>query len=71
MLVVSRKLGETVIVNEQIEITIFRIGSNGVRLGIKAPAHMVIRREELPPNVVELPEGTDIDPDTLAALAGV
>ena len=47
MLVLSRKSGERILVGDDIVITIVRIGPNTVRLGIEAPGHLNIVREEL------------------------
>ena len=47
MLVLSRKVGERVLVGDQVVLTIVRIGPNAVRLGIEAPKDMNIVREEL------------------------
>lgn len=47
MLVLSRKVGERVLVGDQVVVTIVRIGPNAVRLGIEAPKDMNIVREEL------------------------
>lgn len=47
MLVLSRKSGERILIGEDIKITIVRIGPNTVRLGIDAPGHLNIVREEL------------------------
>lgn len=47
MLVLSRKPGERILVGNDIVITIVRIGPNTVRLGIDAPGHMNIVREEI------------------------
>ena len=47
MLVLSRKPGEKIHIGELITITIVRIGPNTVRLGIEAPKHMNIIRDEL------------------------
>lgn len=47
MLVLSRKVGDRVLVGEDIAITVVRIGPNAVRLGIEAPREINIRREEL------------------------
>lgn len=52
MLVLSRKPGETIYIGEDISITIVRIGPNTVRVGIEAPRHINIHRDELPPPVV-------------------
>ena len=47
MLVLSRKVGERVMVGDNVVITVVRIGPNAVRLGIEAPKDMNIVREEL------------------------
>ena len=47
MLVLSRKVGERVLIGEDIAVTIVRINGGGVRLGIEAPPNLVVVREEL------------------------
>jgi carbon storage regulator len=48
MLVLSRKLGERIIVPHcDMSITVVAIDGNTVRLGITAPAQVAIYREEL------------------------
>lgn len=47
MLVLSRKPGERILVGNEIKITVIRIGPNSVRIGIDAPGHFNIVREEL------------------------
>src|SRR5262249_14935071 len=47
MLVLSRKPGERILVGNDVKITVIRIGPNSVRIGIDAPGHMNIVREEL------------------------
>ncbi len=47
MLVLSRRMGETIKVGEGIEITVVGIKSGRVRLGVTAPPEIVIAREEL------------------------
>jgi carbon storage regulator len=47
MLVLSRKLGEEVVIGDNIRVTVVAIWGNRVRLGFEAPAEMLIRREEL------------------------
>ena len=47
MLVVTRKKDEKVIIGNEIEIQVLRIGRDNVRLGIKAPAHISIYRQEI------------------------
>ena len=47
MLVLSRKLGEEVIIGEKIRLTVLEIRGNHVRLGFTAPEEILIRRDEL------------------------
>lgn len=47
MLVVTRKKDERLIIGNEIEIQVLRIGRDNVRLGIKAPAHISIYRNEI------------------------
>lgn len=47
MLVLSRKIGERIIISDQITVEVLQIIGNRVRLGITAPAGVPILREEL------------------------
>jgi carbon storage regulator len=47
MLVLSRKVGERILLGDQIKITVVRITNGGVRLGIEAPANVAVVREEV------------------------
>jgi carbon storage regulator len=47
MLVLSRKLNETVVIDGGIRITVVGIRGNQLRLGIEAPDHIGIYRGEL------------------------
>lgn len=47
MLVLSRKVGERILIGDDIRVTIVRISGGGVRIGIEAPAKLSVVREEL------------------------
>lgn len=47
MLVLSRKVGETIIVGDAVQLKVVAISNNKVRLGITAPKELAIVREEL------------------------
>src|SRR4051812_12854868 len=49
MLVLSRKVNEKVMVGDDIVITIVKIDRNQVRIGISAPGHVPVYREEILP----------------------
>jgi carbon storage regulator len=63
MLVLTRKLNESIQIADNVVVTLLGISGNRVRLGIEAPAEMTIHRAEL----LELPA---VGPK-LAALAQV
>ena len=47
MLVLSRQRDETIIIGDDIEITIVDVRGDKVRLGINAPAHVPVHRKEV------------------------
>jgi carbon storage regulator len=47
MLVLSRKLGEEIVINENITITVMRISRDSVRIGITAPPTVPVHRQEV------------------------
>ncbi len=47
MLILSRKLGERVVIGNSITVTILDIQGTRVRLGFAAPADVPIHREEI------------------------
>jgi carbon storage regulator len=49
MLVLSRKLGEKIVINDNICITVVDIDRGKIRLGIEAPREVPIFRQELLP----------------------
>ena len=49
MLVLSRKLNEKIVIDGGIVITIVKVDRNQVRIGIEAPGHVQVFREEIAP----------------------
>ena len=47
MLVLARKVGEKIILNDNIEIIVLDSNQNTVRIGINAPKNVTVYREEL------------------------
>ena len=47
MLVLSRKVGEEIIINDNIRVTVVAIRNNQVRLGFSAPQDVAIYRSEI------------------------
>lgn len=47
MLVLSRYVGERILIGDDIAITVVRVCQNKVRIGIEAPRTMTVHREEV------------------------
>lgn len=47
MLVVTRKRNEAIVIGDGIEVRVLRHGRDGVRLGITAPQHVAVHRQEV------------------------
>jgi len=47
MLVLSRKINESIIIDDQIRITVVGVSGDKVRLGIEAPREVAIHRQEV------------------------
>lgn len=53
MLILTRKIGECIVIGEKIKIYVMDIKGKQVRLGIEAPAENIIYREEIFQKVME------------------
>jgi carbon storage regulator len=51
MLVLTRKVGETIIIGEQIELTVVDVKGDQIKLGIAAPKDIEIHRKEIYENI--------------------
>jgi carbon storage regulator len=49
MLVLSRKIGEKILIGDNIVLTVVKIDRNQIRLGIEAPHEIQVYREEIAP----------------------
>lgn len=47
MLILTRKVGESIIIGDQIEIILAELNNNAVRIGINAPKELAIYRKEV------------------------
>jgi carbon storage regulator len=58
VLVVSRKVGERLLIGDKIAITIVKVAGGAVRLGVEAPAELPVMREELALEIQEAEEAS-------------
>jgi len=47
MLVIRRRAGESLLIGEDVEIEILDTGTSHVKLGIRAPKHVIVLRKEI------------------------
>lgn len=69
MLVLTRKLGESIAIDDNIKIVVVQIKGKQVRLGIKAPKETKIHREEVYQAIHDQNiEASKADPNSLSDL---
>lgn len=47
MLILTRRVGETLMINDDIKVTVLAVNGNQVKVGIDAPNHVAVHREEI------------------------
>lgn len=47
MLILTRRLGETIMIGDQVSITVLGVKGNQVKLGVNAPEEISVHREEI------------------------
>ncbi len=70
MLVLSRRVGESIVIGDDVVVTVLEVRGDVVRVGVDAPRHVQVRRQEL---LVALEEtnraAASPSPDAVAGLS--
>jgi len=59
MLILTRRIGETIIIGDNVSVTVLGVKGNQVRLGVNAPKDVSVHREEIYQRIQQEKTGTD------------
>ena len=66
MLILTRRVGETIMIGDDITVTVLSVKGNQVRIGIEAPPQIVVDRSEVRERRQEFKPGPTRDPSEVA-----
>ena len=64
MLILTRRVGETLMIGDDVTITVLGVKGNRVRIGVNAPKEVAVHREEIYQRIQKEKTGDDIDSDS-------
>lgn len=61
MLILTRRVGETLMIGDEVSVTVLGVKGNQVRLGVNAPKDIAVHREEIYQRILHEKTGQDTD----------
>ena len=61
MLILTRRIGETLMVGDDVTITVLGVKGNQVRIGVNAPKDVAVHREEIYERIQSEQAGNDTE----------
>lgn len=66
MLVLTRKVHQSIVIGDEIEVVVLEVRGEQVRLGIRAPKNVAVHRKEIYEQIqVENKESSEVRPEDL------
>jgi carbon storage regulator len=63
MLILTRRVGETLMIGDEVTVTVLGVKGNQVRLGVNAPRTVAVHREEIYERIKREQEGGGEPPE--------
>ena len=66
MLILTRRVGETLMIGDEVSVTVLGVKGNQVRIGVNAPKEVAVHREEIYARIKKEQEAESAPPESRA-----